>query len=138
MPTSLFTAPTYDFKYEKAGRLLRIVLEGVWEVTTLARFAAEMDNIAESTAMIVPVDRRGRILIDLSNFPVQRAEIIEALAHLLPTLGQRAGKVAVVKSKSALQNRQSKRLLGGHGVQFVESLDAGLAWLGETGHLANA
>ena len=129
MLMSLITAPTYEFDYDEGERLLQLVLKGAWDAPTLARFTAEMANLAANVRMATSVNRRGRILIDLSNFPVQRAEIIEALAQLLPALGQRAGKVAVVKSTSALQNRQNHRLLRGDGVQIVEDRGAGLAWL---------
>jgi hypothetical protein len=128
----VMTSERYQFDYDAGGRFLRLTLTGLWDEAVLAAFvreAAELRNRVERSGHRTD---EGRILIDLTGYPVQPKNITEQIAALLPTFGERAGRVAVVRSTSALQNLQVQRLLALDKVRMFASFDEALAWLSES------
>jgi hypothetical protein len=128
----LVTSERYKFDYNAGERFLRIKMIGVWDESVLAAFGREMAAIRNRVEQAGHRDDRGRILIDLSDYPVQPRNITDQIAALLPTFGDRAGRVAVVLSSSALQNLQMQRLLASDKVRMFTSFDGVQEWLSET------
>ena len=123
------TSERYQFDYNAEDRFLRLKLVGLWDESVLVTFvreAAELRNRVERSGHRTD---EGRILIDLTDYPVQPKNITEGIAALLPTFGDRAGRVAVVRSSSALQNLQVQRLLASEKVGVYASFDEAMEWL---------
>ena len=119
----------FVFDYDPAVRLLRLKLIGLWDGATLGAFAAEARTLRDRVERAGHRDDEGRILIDLTDFPVQPKNITEGIGQLLPTFGQRAGRIALVKSGSALQTIQVQRLIASEKAHLFAVPEEALAWL---------
>lgn len=120
----------YAIDHDPGARFLRLKFIGLWDEAVLQAF------VVEALALRTRVERaghrddgRGRILIDLTDFPVQPKTMTDSIASLLPTFGRSAGRVAVVRSSSALQHLQIQRLLPPDKARSFLSAAEATAWL---------
>lgn len=125
------TSECYQFDYDADDRFLRLKLIGLWDESVLVAFVREAAELRNQVERSGHRSDEGRILIDLTDYPVQPKNITEQIAALLPTFGDKAGRVAVVRSTSALQHLQTQRLLALDKVRMFASFDEALAWLSE-------
>lgn len=118
----------YHFDYRPRDRFLTLRLVGLWDASVVAAFMQEAARLRDGAA-VQDGRAKGRLLIDLTDYPVQPKSITDQLAALLPAFGTLASRVAVVRSASALQNMQADRLLAGGKAHFFASGAEAIAWL---------
>lgn len=123
--------PSYNFDYDARRRLLKLTLSGMWDRATLTAFQREAAALLNRVENAGHTDLGGRILIDLTDFAVQSQDIADDVSTLIPIYAIRAGRIAVIRSQSALQKMQMRRLLSSAKLSFVTSEAEGLAWLFE-------
>ncbi|MGY4398231.1 hypothetical protein ACVWZA_003437 [Sphingomonas sp. UYAg733] len=121
----------YNFDYDARRRLLKLTLSGLWDRATLTAFQREAAALLSKVENAGHTDLGGRILIDLTDYAVQSQDIADDVSALIPTYAIRAGRIAVIWSRSALQKMQMRRLLSSDKLRFVTSEAEGLAWLFE-------
>lgn len=119
----------YRLDHDTARRFLRLKLIGVWDEAVVAALIREVTALLNRINRSGPAVANGRLLIDLTDYPVQPKSITDQLAALLPAFGTLASRVAVVRSASALQNMQADRLLAGGKAHFFASGAEAIAWL---------
>ncbi len=125
------TSEHYRFDYDARDRFLKLKLSGLWDESVLVAFVREAAELRNRVERSGHRSDEGRILIDLTDYPVQPKAITDQIAALIPTFGDRAGRVAVVRSSSALQHLQVQRLLASEKVRMFASFDEALEWLSE-------
>ena len=119
----------FVFEYDAEQRLLRLKLIGIWDAAILLAFVSEAAALRTGVERAGHRDDAGRLLLDLTDFPVQPKQITERLSELLPRFGDRTGRVAVIRSSSALQHLQMQRLLKSDKTRVFTSAGEGEAWL---------
>lgn len=123
------TSEHYEFDYHADDRFLRLKLNGLWDESVLAAFVRDAAALLGRVERSGHRDDGGRILIDLTDYSVQPKSITDRIGALLPTFGNRAGRVAAVYSSSALQRLQMQRLLTLDKVRTFASIGDALEWL---------
>jgi len=120
--------PVYDVEIDPARKLLIIRLAGFWTPETMKAYQAEVRRKASA------LHRAGgceRILVDMSDYPIQSAEIAEghasALRHAADTL---CAKAAIVMT-SALSKLQASRVATSTGHRFFTDETLAFAWLAD-------
>lgn len=115
----------YRIQYDRAVGLIRVIVEGFWDVSTVHAYQAELLPIMELARA-----ERGSVLIlsDARNFPVQSAEVAAEFARTPRESDPMWDRLATVM-KSTLGKMQGARALAGSGARFFTSMEEAEAWL---------
>lgn len=115
----------YSVAYDSANGIIRMVVEGFWDVQTVDDFADEMMPM-----MALAKARSGRVFIlsDARKFPVQSAEVGAAFGRSEATMGQLRDRMAMVVG-STLAKMQGERAVAGSSTAFFSSIEDAEAWL---------
>ena len=111
---------------DPAYRLMRIEVHGFWTLDTMRAYVAELSGKARA------LEERGgrrRILVDMSDYPIQSQAIAEAHASIINHGKTEMGAVTAVVMKSALSKLQAKRMARLAGHELFDDEPAAREWL---------
>jgi len=115
----------YTQTYDRTAGIIRITVDGFWDVAMAERFAADLrKSLAEAKASGRPV----LVLSDARNFAVQSPDVAAAFARIQEEQGAMRDRMAMVVS-SMLGRLQGERAVAGSTTRFFATPEEAEAWL---------
>ncbi|MEG3089208.1 hypothetical protein [Sphingomonas sp. PB4P5] len=118
----------FEVTIDGRRKLLHIVMQGFWNDDTMARYS---EIVVQKSSELRRAEGCKRILINMSDFPIQSKKIAEGHAAFLRTVRDRGEARVALVMQSALSKLQAARVASdtGHST-FADEAEA-LAWLME-------
>lgn len=118
----------YSIVANRAGGVLQVTLCGFWSASSLEAFAPDVDLAVRS----LPCGAgRHRVLVDLTDWPVQSQAVFGAMLEYLRTAEPMPARLALV-SGPGLARMQVRRALMSERMALFDTVAEGRAWLDET------
>ncbi|WP_242414379.1 hypothetical protein [Sphingomonas panni] len=116
----------YNIEYDIPNRTLKITTYGFWSAGLAAKFAAEL--IAKGTAIRL---RHGAFytFVDMRNAPIQPANVIDALAGMMPKALMLTKAPIAAVAASSLGKLQTERYLTAPNCRTFLDYDEADAWM---------
>lgn len=113
------------FTFDSTGQIVRLTLEGFWEVQTVTSFSREAQ-----TRFRMARQRFGKVLVlvDARTFPVQSTKVAIAFDLAEAAMAPLRDRMAIVAS-SALSKMQAQRALRGSAAAFFSAVEQAERWL---------
>lgn len=106
--------------------MMRIEVHGFWTLDTMRAYVAELGGKARA---LREAGGCHRILVDMSDYPIQSQAIAEAHASIINHGKTELGAVTAVVMKSALSKLQAKRMAKLAGHELFDDEPAAREWL---------
>jgi hypothetical protein len=124
----------YSVKVDKNNCLIDIKLTGFWSNRTMSDYVSTLNN---EFRQIGSSGRGLRIIVDMSDYPVQSVEVVQKHANLMDHGTRVMGAKIAIILKSALARMQATRLVANQGQRSFTSKSLALAWLLESDETPN-
>ncbi|MFD1789028.1 hypothetical protein ACFSC3_15805 [Sphingomonas floccifaciens] len=116
----------YSITVEPECQLMRIAVSGFWPSEILPGYIAELHRQTEG---LKPFGGCRRILVDMSDYPIQSQEVAQAHARII-AYGKDALRAATaVVMTSPLSKLQAKRMANLAGHELFDEEAGARAWL---------
>jgi hypothetical protein len=99
----------YDVSIHPQHQLMKIKVEGFWSIDDMACYAAELRRA--STALTEQAGACRRIFVDMSDYPIQSADVAAGHATALQYASDKLGASAALVLQGALAKMQATRVL---------------------------
>jgi len=115
----------YDINYDRVAGIIRIVVEGFWDVATAESFAADTNRaLLDARASGRPV----LVLSDARKFAVQSPDVAAVFGRMEEMQGRLRDRMAMAVG-SMLTRMQGERAVAGSTTRFFATPEDAEAWL---------
>ena len=122
--------PLYRIEYDPARKILKLVLTGLWDKSTLDAYARDLHATTSKLYVggTIPADIGS--IVDLREHAIQPRDIAQAWQKLIESTGLSRNPCAIILSSSAIQKAQSGRVSAKFSdlTLFTDEAEA-LAWM---------
>ncbi|KQN26691.1 hypothetical protein ASE86_11550 [Sphingomonas sp. Leaf33] len=118
--------PSYAVAIEPDHRLLHVAVRGFWSAAMLPGYIAEL---LRQIAVLDTGQGCDRVLVDMTDYPIQSREIAEAHCRFIVHGRTHVGAATAIVMRSVLSRLQAKRMANIAGHELFDDEPAARAWL---------
>ncbi len=111
---------------EPRHRMIHVTIVGFWSMDVLPAYVAELRR---QTDALAAVGGCRRILVDMTDYPIQSQEVAEAHAQIIGYAKRKLGAPTAVIMPNALSKLQAKRMANLAGRELFDDAASARAWL---------
>lgn len=116
----------YEINTDPAQKLLMIKVRGFWTGNTMATYRSE---VGQQASTLRQAGGCKRILVDMSNYPIQSRAIADGHAAALRFARETLGARAAIVMTSALSKLQATRVATSSGHRIFSDSVTAMSWL---------
>lgn len=118
--------PSYAVAIEPENRLMRVVVRGFWSVAMLPDYVAEL---LRQVAALKAGGGCDRVLVDMSDFPIQSRDIADAHCRYILHSRTETGASTAIITNGVFSRLQAKRMAHVAGHELFEEEASARSWL---------